>query len=145
LALHKVDEREMSALVWGRKVNWFIFDLMLAMWRKRNEEGYYSSSQKDSALTRERLLQRIAALQQSNPDIGYHHRDFIYCDPTVFQSYSNNNLRCWLNASESLKKMYKNAIDNDQQLTSRIFGFPTQMTREWSNSTSQFICVMQNL
>jgi hypothetical protein len=62
---------------------------------------------KDSALTRERLLQRIAALQQSNPDIGYHHRDFIYRDPPVFQSYSNSNLRSWLNASESLKHMYK--------------------------------------
>ena len=34
------------------------------MWRKRNKEGHYSSSHKDSALTRERLLQELQRFNQ---------------------------------------------------------------------------------
>lgn len=74
---NRIDNREMSPLVWGRRLIRLLFDISLQLWQQRNIDGHLLTPQHESTLTRIRLLQRIVFLQNSNPEIPHHHRDFF--------------------------------------------------------------------
>lgn len=95
LHLHKVNPKQMTALIWGRKFAGLMFQFILDVWKLRNEEAHLSWRHHESSLTRERLMAQIEALQSSNPDIEYSERDFIYKPLETLQGYSIRNLRGW--------------------------------------------------
>ena len=105
LFANNVPEKEMTPLIWGRKVVKHIFQLMISLWNKRNEEGHLLSHQQESNLTKNRLLLRIESIQQSNPSVMHHHRDFIFRSFDTIMTYSVSNLRSWLRAAENMIRL----------------------------------------
>jgi hypothetical protein len=65
-------QKEMTSLIWGRRIVRYTFELFLSLCNERNNTGHQHSSHKDSALTRQRLIYQIIAIQESNPDTPYH-------------------------------------------------------------------------
>jgi hypothetical protein len=96
LSDNNVHDKEMTPLIWGRKVVKQIFMMILSIWNKLNEDGPMLLNQKESTLTRTRLLSRIESLHQSNPNVMHHHRDFIIRPFDSIQKYSASNLCSWL-------------------------------------------------
>ena len=97
----------MTPLTWGRNIVCLLFDAGLRHWKQRNLDGHLLSQHKESSLTRTRLLQRIQFFQSIHHDIPHQHRDFIYREFSILESYSNNNLRSWLKLAENLVRVSK--------------------------------------
>lgn len=76
--LHNIGDKKMTVLRWGRKFNRYVFTLTLSIWKQRNLDGHTLTPLKESALTRERLLLHIQAIQDSNPEVAYQNRDFVF-------------------------------------------------------------------
>jgi hypothetical protein len=53
------------------------------------------NANKESTLSRQHILDKIAALQSSHPQVRYTDRDFVYRDFSLLQKYSLNNLLSW--------------------------------------------------
>lgn len=108
LALNKIGDRDMTALVWGRRVTRYFYDFNLVLWNKRDEDGHhYLIAQRESTLTTERLLLRIEAFQISNPIVAHHHRDFVYRPASILHAYSNSKLRSRFRAAENIVRLNK--------------------------------------
>lgn len=97
----------MSPLIWGRQFVWYTFDIMLSLWDARNKTGHQYNSNNDSILIRQRLVDQICALKESNPNVLYHAWDFIYCPIEDLEKFSVSNLTAWHNAACSIIKIYK--------------------------------------
>jgi hypothetical protein len=95
LHANHIQEKEMTALTWGRKFSSLVFELVLNLWQLRNTDGHMSTRQQDSQLTRDRLMDKILALQQSNPNISCQERAFIHRPVDTLQNYSLVNLQAW--------------------------------------------------
>jgi hypothetical protein len=102
LSDNNIHGKEMSPLIWGRKVVKQIFMLTLSLWNKCNEDGHMLSNQKESSLSTTRLLSRIEALHQSIPNVMHHHRYFIFRLFESIQTYSASNICSWLRATKKL-------------------------------------------
>jgi signal transduction histidine kinase len=98
----------MSALVWGRRVTKEIFQLVLMIWKSRNDGAHGISRTMESPLTRIRLMAQIVALQQSNPDVTYTERDFIYRSISDLETYSLCNLKAWYHQAVTVIKVSNN-------------------------------------
>jgi hypothetical protein len=107
LLAQKVDNKEMTPLVWGRRITRFLFEVGLKHWQQRNSDGHLLTQHKDSTLTRNRLLQRVEFFQSVDHDIQHPHRDFIYRDFEILEGYTNGNLRSWLKMAETLTRASK--------------------------------------
>jgi hypothetical protein len=78
LALHQIFEKEMKALIWGRTVVKTLFELILELWNRQNIEAHSLNANKESILSRPRILANIEALQATNPIVRHSDRDFVY-------------------------------------------------------------------
>lgn len=107
LVLQQVDNKEMSALVWGRRINRMVFDVGLQHWKQRNTDGHLLTQHQESNLTRNRLFQRIEYFQSMHHDIPHQHRDFVYREFDVLESYTNSNLRSWLKLAKNIVRVSK--------------------------------------
>lgn len=120
LMITKVDNKEMTPLVWGRSIVWLLFDAGLLHWKQRNLDGHLLSQHKESSLTCTQLLQRIQFVQSLHHEIPHQHWDFIYREFSILESYSNNNLRSWLKLAENLvrasKPSRRQTVDISQML-----------------------------
>ena len=106
LSSQRVPEKEMSAIVWGRRVNKEIFQLVMSLWRSRNNECH--GLNKESPLTRSRLMAQITTLQKSQPDVSYTDRDFIHRPISDFDPYSLCNLKAWYKQATTIVKVSSN-------------------------------------
>ena len=107
LSLHNVDNKEMTLLIWGRRMTRMLFEVGLRQWKQRNADGHLLTQHQESNLTRNRLFQRIEYFQSVQHDIPHQHRDFVYREMDVLTSYSNSNLRSWLKLAENLVRVSK--------------------------------------
>lgn len=97
----------MTPLVWGRRIIWLLFVVGLQHWKQRNLDGDLLNHQKESNLTRTRLLQNIQQFQSEDDDIPNKHRDFVYRDAEILDSYSNCNIRSWLKMAKHIVHVSK--------------------------------------
>jgi hypothetical protein len=102
LATQKVSEKEMTALIWGRTVTKLLFQFVLQLWQSRNNEAHLLNANKESILSRQRILANIEALQATNPTVRHCDQDFIYRDFSVLQTYSLSNLTSWYRMARSI-------------------------------------------
>ena len=86
LAFNHVPETEMTMDRWGKIIIKRLFQLMLDIWECRNREGHCSNDRNESQLSRQRLLDKIEAMQDSNPDLRYCDRDFVFCPMTFWRN-----------------------------------------------------------
>lgn len=110
-----VPEKEMSALVWGRRVVKELFRLVLLIWNSRNEDAHGISNYNESPLTRSRLLHQIDIMQQSNPDVSYIERDFIFRPLPELEKYSVCNLKAWHKQATNIIRASKKRIQTSSQ------------------------------
>lgn len=138
LHYHRISEKEMTPLIWGRKIIRQCFDLIISLWQQRNTDGHLLNSQKESQLTRARLLTRIEALQSRNPEVSYCHRDFIFKPIEQFESYNANNLRSWLRAAEQIISFNKSRRQTTTNISQYFVPNQSNINRRSHKGTKQF-------
>ena len=67
----------------------------MKLWAQRNTDAHLSTRQQDSQMSRDRLMAKIHALQESNPNISYQERAFVYRPIETLEAYSLANLQAW--------------------------------------------------
>jgi hypothetical protein len=107
LDANKIWEKEMSALVWGRTLVKTMFQFVLELWNQRNTEAHTPNANKESTLSRQRILDQIEALQASQPQVRHCVRDFVYRDFKLIKKYSLNNLLSWYRMATCIIKKEK--------------------------------------
>ena len=102
LAHNKVPDKEMSTDRWGKLLIGKIFKLFLDIWECRNAEGHVSNERNESQLSRKRILDKIRARQESNPEVRYCDRDFIFCSMENLEKYSLGSVLSWHRSALSI-------------------------------------------
>jgi hypothetical protein len=102
LAVQRVDRKEMTPLVWGRRITRRHFIIGVRQWKQRNTDGHLLTHQKESSLIQTGLLQRISQFQSIVHDIPHRYRDFLYREMVPLGGYLNSNLCSWLKLAENL-------------------------------------------
>ena len=102
LDLNQVSDKEMTMDRWGITVVKMLYQLGLDIWESRNADGHFLNERNESQLARQRILDKIVALQESNPAVRYCDQDFIFCSIEVLEKYSLGNLVSWHNDRKSV-------------------------------------------
>ena len=116
LSLHQVPEIEMTMDRWGKILIKRLFQLMLNIWDCRNGEAHISNDRNESQLARRRLLDKIRALQESNPTIRYCDRDFVFCPLEILEQYKLGNLESWYRAICSILRAQQKYSSNQSSI-----------------------------
>lgn len=77
LAIQRIPNIEMTSDWWGKIIVRMLFQLFLDVWEVRNRDGHYLNAKHESRLTRQRIMDKIMALQESDPEVRYCDRDFV--------------------------------------------------------------------
>jgi hypothetical protein len=107
LAHHKVSEKEMTALIWGRTFVKLCFQLVIDLWLCRNTIAHQPNDRNESCLTRQRILAKIEALISSNPEVRTCDRHFIFQPMSTIETFSLCNLISWHRQAVSIVKTQK--------------------------------------
>lgn len=107
LSFHRVDDIEMTMDRWGQTIINMMFRLILDIWQQRNLDAHQPTENNESQLSRERILDKIQALQDSNPDVRHCDRQFVICPMETLSQYSIGNLFAWYRAAKSIIKAQK--------------------------------------
>ena len=134
LSYHQVNDKEMTIDRWGQTVITTMFRLILEIWQQRNIDGHQLTEQNESQLSRQRILDKIIALQASNPDVRHCDRQFVICPMDVLDQYSIGNLMAWYRAAQSIinAQKVKQKVKRPRQ-QSILAMFPTADTTFTSN------------
>ena len=84
-----------------------VFQLFLNIWDMRNKAGHNLNDRQESQLSRQRILDKIIALQDSAPEVRYCDRDFVFYDMDTLQAYSLGNLTAWYNSACKIVRAQK--------------------------------------
>ena len=104
LWLNRVNEKEMTIDRWGQTIIIIMFRLILNIWQQRNLDGHELTANNESLLSRQRILDKIQALQDSYPDVRHCDQTFVVCPMDTLQHYSIGNLLAWYRAAQSIIK-----------------------------------------
>jgi hypothetical protein len=107
LARNQVPHLEMTVNRWGKLVICMIFQLVLDIWERRNHEGHVVNVNNESQLSRQRIMAKIVALQESNPEVRYCDRDFVFCPIETIERYLLANLISWHTSARSIIEAQK--------------------------------------
>lgn len=151
LSANRIAAIEMATDRWGQTLIKMIFQLFLDIWISRNHDGHYLTDRNESQLSRERLIIKIIELQESNPEVRYCNRDFVFCPMETLENYSVGNLTSWLRAAKSIIKAQKQYRTTHQRFYLQFLSNTTRSqlsesqrtcastrTRSRSNSNSSF-------
>ena len=112
---------------WGILFVKLIYQLILDIWESQNQDGHMLNDRDESQLSRQRILDQIIALQQSNPEVRYCDRDFIFCPIEMLEKYSLANLVSWHKSACSILKAQKK-YRGPQQSIRDLFQAPLRPT-----------------
>ena len=107
LASQRISDKEMTPDIWGKTIVKMIFRFVLDIWIQRNLDGHHLNNKHELQLSRDRILQKIRSLQESNPEVRYCDRDFVYCPIDTLEKHSLANLLSWHRAAVSIVKNQK--------------------------------------
>ena len=106
----------MTAERWGKTLITMIFQLMLDIWDQRNKDGHHLVYKNESQLSRQRILDMIIALQESQPEVRYCDRDFVFCPLETLEQYTLGNLLSWYKSACSIIQAQKQYVNRQRSI-----------------------------
>ena len=107
LHYNRISEKEMSIDRWGQTLIIKVFQLFLDIWQARNTDGHHLNEKNESQLTRQRIIDKITNLQESNPEVRHCDRPFVFCPMETLEQYSIGSLIAWHREAKNIIKAQK--------------------------------------